>query len=230
MDLSQKVDLALAEFTLGGGKGSQTRKKETIDCKTVKFEPLAGMLLSEIEDIWKFILKTKKRPQLLDDSYETLLRIQYAQEHFGVSLVKGSLHLSQLRDIGDDILVHDGFMKAPTHFFQGHRDAFSNYENMWRRGVFGNPDKQTPTYLKTRYASLCSNQLSLELEQGGYKIRVLVDEGVLLKHRSIYLDPESLHGRSRRFGDRVGDSYFLLGGIPKEAILGFQKIQSERWG
>ena len=98
----------------------------------------------------------------------------------------------------------------------GHRGVIvngsNNIENLYNLGVFGNPDPSRATYLsRVGVSPVC---------YGNWDVTLFVDKTKLMKKRNVFIDPETI-GDNQLPGEqieRVGDYYFVLGGIPREAI------------
>ncbi len=86
--------------------------------------------------------------------------------------------------------------------------------------VLGNPDSTAPTYIKTPGSIV---MILPQQSTAGLKTYYLNTE-VLVSSRCIYIDPEALRGViGRGFvenGFEYGHSFIVLGGIPREAIVG----------
>jgi hypothetical protein len=109
------------------------------------------------------------------------------------------------------LLVHLGLVVNGT----------DNFQNLSRYGVFGNPYSEFPTYIMKHGANIMNNGFGLADEVD--RIALFIDKKQLLKKRSIFIDPESIGGDgSDMVGDIEGHSFFVLGGIPKEAIHSYR--------
>ena len=110
----------------------------------------------------------------------------------------------------EGVLVHKGFII----------NGGNNIENLRRYGVFGDPDITFPTYLMRPG----SNPVVYGRKDS--RVALFVDKKKLMDKRSIFIDPESI-AEDPYLNDKLGDSYFVLGGIPGEAIVGFRKESKE---
>ena len=98
----------------------------------------------------------------------------------------------------------------------------NNLENLRTHGVFGSPETNIPTYLMSP-ASHVAN-FEAYRRSGSSRIDLMVDKKILLEKRNIFVDPETIEHIDEPvylLGDQLGNSYFVLGGIPKEAIISF---------
>ncbi len=96
-----------------------------------------------------------------------------------------------------NILTHKGLLV-------NEQDNLSNLE---KYAIFGNPSEKAPTYLSEINQPLMINSIP--------DCILAVDTKKLSEKRSIFIDPETILSSN----ESVGDSYFILGGIPKEAII-----------
>jgi hypothetical protein len=96
-------------------------------------------------------------------------------------------------------------------------------KEMKKRGIFGNPDPQRPTYLMLPGVFVVTRGTYW----GSLKLTLTLDTDVLMKKRAIFVDPESVRilERNPPIGDMIGNSYITFGGIPCEAIIDY-KIES----
>ncbi len=109
-------------------------------------------------------------------------------------------------------LIHRGIISG------GNEVKFDNKENLRKYGVFGSPPITFPTYLMSR-----KSNVAFYGGNPGEQVIVVVDKPELLKRRSVFLDPESIYLHNNRWTrDKIGESFIIFGGIPKEAIKGFQ--------
>ncbi len=83
----------------------------------------------------------------------------------------------------------------------------NNLKNLEEYAIFGNPSERYPTYLSNINRSL--------LTYSTPDCILAIDTKKLSKKRSIFIDPETIKSSN----ESVGDAYFVLGGIPKEAII-----------
>ncbi len=88
-----------------------------------------------------------------------------------------------------------------------------NIENLRNQGVFGNPNSARATYLARLGVSPTTC--------GNHDVVLSVDKTRLMEKRNIFIDPETIGGNQLLKGypvEEVGDFYFVLGGIPREAV------------
>jgi hypothetical protein len=114
-----------------------------------------------------------------------------------------------LKCISDKYLIHVGIVK---------NRKFDNIKNILNHGVFGNPRKDTPTYI-----SPMSNVAQPILGIFGTKqnITLLINKKSLAKLRRIYIDPELIFGATTKdIITGAGSAYVVFGGIPGSAIEG----------
>lgn len=97
----------------------------------------------------------------------------------------------------ETILIHKGILV----------NGQNNLHNLEKYAVFGNPSEKAPTYLSRINQALMINTVP--------DCILAVDTKKLSKKRSIFIDPETIYSSN----EDIGDSYFVLGGIPKEAII-----------
>lgn len=94
----------------------------------------------------------------------------------------------------------------------------NNRANLQQNGVFGNPDQRCPTYLMLHD----SGMTTFPRKDEGEQVDIQINIGKLLERRSIFIDPESMSlcgvTPPHYTRDKFGDSYIILGGIPKESI------------
>lgn len=98
----------------------------------------------------------------------------------------------------------------------------NNITNLVQNGVWGNPDLRSPIYL-AREARFVLPGINPNIDYA--KLRV--DAKELLTKRTLFYDPETLRGSSNH-GDVLGNAYFVLGGIPKEAIYEYENFDDGR--
>ncbi len=100
-----------------------------------------------------------------------------------------------------------------------HRGVFDEktIHSLQEQGVFGNPNSRYATYLSS---SNWSGETYSEMEDRSKIVILQLNTSELLRRRSVFIDPESLNeyclcgnGLSE-----LGKMFFVLGGIPKEAI------------
>lgn len=96
-----------------------------------------------------------------------------------------------------DILIHKGLLI----------NGQNNISNLERYAIFGNSSEKSPTYLSEINQALMINSLP--------DCILAIDTERLSEKRSVFIDPETISSSN----ESVGDSYFILRGIPKEAIV-----------
>ena len=117
------------------------------------------------------------------------------------------------------VLVHDGYLIKYIYKFDGRgRVSLDNTEQVIQNGIFGNPSTTDMTYLKIDGAGIAGNELMDHDVKKSSRVRLFIDPDKLAQSRSVFSDPEPFY--SRLEGDVIGQSYFVLGGIPAEAIIG----------
>jgi len=143
-------------------------------------------------------------------SVETKHRLQEAIKRGFISLEGNSIELLPLPSLPEG-LRHLG------------RDTIPGREAVRLHGVYGNPDYRAPTYLATSSWRGETNAWSdwdptLRSED---KFILTVDSTALLKSRCVYIDPESLEydPGPAGHGDKLGEMFLILGGIPRAAIV-----------
>jgi hypothetical protein len=144
---------------------------------------------------------------------ETRRRIQDAIEKAFITLEGNTICLLPLRSLPES-LRHLG------------RDTAVARETFRVSDVYGNSHSKAPTYLSTTNWRGEANAWSdwdptLKPQD---KIILSVDTAALLRCRSVYIDPESLeHDEGPAgYGDKLGEMFLVLGGVPRAAILGLQ--------
>jgi hypothetical protein len=132
--------------------------------------------------------------------------------------IKISPRLMLLPLNGLDELIHYGAIK-----YESSETSFDNLRNLQRFGVFGNPDKHSTTYLQLPGSDMAQNSSDWCGKEFPYRIEIELDAKVIEKIKPIYLDPETI--LPNPMCDTLvnfGQSYFILGGIPKEAIKSYR--------
>lgn len=110
------------------------------------------------------------------------------------------------------ILVHQGLIINGTN----------NIENLLRLGVFGNPSIDSPTYIMKMGSGILTGTRGPK--DYGNEVTLFLDKRKLLEKRSIFIDPETIGKNGETLtGDIEGHSFFVLGGIPKEAIKKYRR-------
>ena len=140
---------------------------------------------------------------------ETRRRIQDAIDRGFITLVGNRVTLMPLASVPEG-LRHLG------------RDTALSRNGMTLYKVYGDASSMAPTYLGTENWRGETNAWSdwdptLTPDQ---KILLEIDSSMLLRCRSVYIDPESLEFDSgpAGYGDKMGQMFFVLGGIPQAAI------------
>ena len=114
------------------------------------------------------------------------------------------------RAIPYDTLLHS------TFFFDcDYREPPALDHFLETNGVFGNPDPNKPTYLKSERV-LLENTLGCYNEERtvACPLHLVIDVNDLLKTRTIFYDPEGIT-RSAEFKE----TFLIFGGIPKSSII-----------
>jgi len=133
----------------------------------------------------------------------------------GAEFENGKLVLYPVNPIKESIIVGSdkGILYHRGMLFIHNRT--NNLTNLKEDGVFGNPDEKMETYLMR-----CGGFVNTFGTMKGRKsIRLWVDTEKLIAKRNIFLDPYVIS--DNYFHERLGDSYFVLGGIPRESIIDF---------
>jgi hypothetical protein len=92
-----------------------------------------------------------------------------------------------------------------------------NLVNLKTWGVFGDYQECAATYLMRPGA--VSEIFGGQNWSMDNFVTLFIDRDELMKRRSVFLDPETIS--DDMFGEKPLDSYFVLGGIPREAITSF---------
>lgn len=160
-------------------------------------------------------LIAKKRADICESlALEWLFGLEKDYPHvFEVRSGRLSLHAMP------DVLV-DGSWEPSNRFFHiGRVNYKSNSLDNWNYfGVFGCPDPNFPTYL-TRDGYYTAPTPHKFHENPA--VEIWIDKQKLLKRRSLFIDPESIAARPLDFPG----SYFVVGGIPKEAIISIENYK-----
>jgi len=96
-----------------------------------------------------------------------------------------------------DILIHKGLLI----------NGQNNISNLEKYAIFGSSSEKFPTYLSEINQALMINNLP--------DCILAINTKKLSEKRSVFIDPETISS----FNEFIGSSYFILGGIPKEAIV-----------
>ncbi len=174
---------------------------EAIKLKKIRAEDIScGIIKAELERLSQLDFGAKEGNNLL----EALARGMVCIAKRGVALL----------DVGygpfseEPYLMHRGIISLAPWGLTG----FGKY------GVFGSPDAKMPTYLTPK--SMMGEQESapgLDAEVKTAYIWVISKE--LSERRSIFADPKTIHSPgSEADAGPLCSRYFVLGGIPKEAI------------
>ena len=102
--------------------------------------------------------------------------------------------------------------------------VMNNLENLEKQQVFGDPRNDYPTYLMRSNQSITTGQITESVDQGSngqHITRLTIDSDKLLNQRRLYTDPEGPF-EEHRGKKEFKNCFFILGGIPKEAIKLFE--------
>ncbi len=136
--------------------------------------------------------------------------IEATKLDYGVSIENEELVLYPIEpDIA--LLSHFGLMIVKP---------YNNLRNLREHGVFGCPDSRYPTYL-ARHGSY----ISISDTTGFDRLTLIIDKDKLMQKRNIFIDPETIDEDSK-MKDKLGNSYLVLGGIPREAIINYRLRES----
>ncbi len=139
---------------------------------------------------------------------QSTIGIRSALRQGFVELVEGNVNLLALKS-------------SPTSLHQRSIDSIEIREQFKSLAILGNPDIMAPTYV----AGPRWNGETYGWETVRYKVEdrivVRIDPQILFEQRSIFIDPETINQYADREDDfcELGRAFFVLGGIPKEAIL-----------
>jgi hypothetical protein len=143
-------------------------------------------------------------PEIVNACNERLLFIKDGKSYLP-AVDPAAIH-ADIKKYG--FLEHDGLVV----------NGGNNINNLNTHGVFGNPNVRAPTYLCRPSHSLAfyvgDEQSAIDFE---VSLVVRLDE--LMRRRSLFVDPETFSMPVSWEG--IGDSFFVLGGIPREAIASF---------
>lgn len=114
----------------------------------------------------------------------------------------------------ENYLIHKGLIKY---------NGKNNLTNLEEFGVFGDPNEKIPTYLMTD-----SEAFTFPRFEASNEVYLCIDKRELLKRRTVFIDPNSIETSIYKdcilidIGDIIlGNSFFIMGGIPKEAIRSY---------
>ena len=169
---------------------------------------------------------------------ERTRKVVSEQEQYGIKIASDKVFLFAInpdcRIVGRDeepdygMLVHLGLFINGT----------DNIQNLLQYGVFGDKEVNHPTYLMRPNSGIVplgwgtGKRRSVENQ-----VTLFIDKQKLLERRSVFIDPETIempiiHQMPKEMmraevhpsflGNRRGDSYFVLGGIPQEAIIEYR--------
>jgi len=189
---------------LENGADSDIVKPDLIGIHNVK-----GLVLERLM-LWELCLEKELAEEDHSEFYRKLIRAKEMDVGIRFEQKKAYLdplgfdRLDQLSDPHADYLAHIGSLFGTEA---------NNLTNLRERGVFGNPDPQYPTYLM-RHASGTTTLTNGSL----YGISLFIDKTKLCERRTVFIDPESIT-EDGWLRDVLGHSYFIVGGIPREAIV-----------
>jgi hypothetical protein len=154
-------------------------------------------------------------------SYEDIIHdnVKYPEGMDDDEIWEKSYYTAELLPQEPAALCHQASLKIKqgiAHAGMGRGSLQS--EQLVRTGVLGSPLINDPTYLK----------LLSWFEQGDNglcglgDLIFMIDNAELLKRRHIFADPESLFTPEER-----GNTFVVMGGIPRESITGFKYIGSD---
>jgi len=109
------------------------------------------------------------------------------------------------------VLIHQGITK--TH-------SVNNILQFSEKGIFGDTGEDVPTYVKTFGSKMFGNLPYTTHEKGTNPnyVTLYINPYKLRDYRSIFTDPEPLF--SNIPSDKLGESFFVMGGIPAKSIIG----------
>ena len=166
-------------------------------------ENIKGPVKKRLGVWYQFVLSRKDVPLESIPKYQCLVELQEQ----GSLMIKGE-EAYLLPVVPDSVvLAHAGLIFTENG---------SNLSSLRRYGVWGNPDEDFPTYVKTPHCSVTGSQEP--------DIALHIDTQELVKRRSVFIDPESVTGEGTGLGTIegvLGKTYFVCGGIPREAITGY---------
>lgn len=112
--------------------------------------------------------------------------------------------------------------KSPLLFHKGSikYGSSDNLDQMEMKGIFGNSDMHSPTYVSTT-GNVLTNYYDFNHKPD---IILTIDRDLLLDRRRIFIDPESITSNIN-FGSEFEKTFFVLGGIPVEAITSYELLQ-----
>ena len=118
---------------------------------------------------------------------------------------RGCIHIEEGRAILVPII--------PTDSVLTHRGVLDEQRLAMLReqGVFGNPERRHPTYL---HGSGYIGEINAASAPHDQHVVLKISVPLLLERRTIFIDPESIDEYMA-----LGKSFFVCGGIPKEAIV-----------
>lgn len=134
--------------------------------------------------------------------------------------IMASPRLRLLPVSGLETLIHHGALRSR----EGAAElTFDNLLNLRRFGVFGNPSLTSSIYLQQPNSDIAQNS-SYWCEKGyPYRAELVLDAKIIASIKPIYLDPETI--LPNPWYDTLsnfGQSFFVMGGIPKEAIISYR--------
>lgn len=154
------------------------------------------------------------------------------ETHNGVQLHPINI-LDYLRGLGEteNWLLHTGFIR-PEHFNEPTPryalPVFNNIHNLQTLGVFGDPQPDFATHIRPLSSTASA------MSRGGIAVRLLLDPETISKYRGVYTDIEMHNNHGGEIpdwarGDYPGASFIILGGIPAQAIEGFEIVKLDHY-
>ncbi len=102
----------------------------------------------------------------------------------------------------------------------------NNIENLVVHSCFGSPEVVVATYIAHPDGQVLTFQENVfGVRKITSRVDLLLDPAKLLEYRNVFVDPETISEEGfGQFGpkDVFGHSFFVVGGIPKEAIVDFK--------
>ncbi len=144
------------------------------------------------------------------------LRCQITRQRIRDALNSGWITLT------DSSIVLMPITKLPDELQHQGRETIQSRRSKLEHNVFGDPQADAPTYLATRGAK-CESDAWTDWDRTlrpQDKLLLTIDTTKLLDSRLVYLDPESFSyspGPGTQ-GDKMGEMFFVVGGIPWAAI------------
>jgi len=192
--------------------------------KAIESAPLSSPVLSpqisRMDEISKVsgILETISRD--LKTSEEKGQKVRQAVKDnpdLGMKLIDDEMLLFPVNAVKVREVLRSHSLNNHTLEHTGYAYAYGvdNIAQVRQFGVFGGKNKSLATFLKSLGSGMKTNEV-YEIDQIKNPVRLIVDIGILNGLRSIFTDPEPTWSNLQ--SDIVGESYFVLGGIPAKAI------------